>query len=160
MIPSIVSLRACFLTCYHRLINYIDTKAKCCHLKNWPVKGLCGGVGGLQIQPVMLVISAQLCECYPSNLLSGSTLPPLSPSLPCVKYSIQFVAGRGWGMLKTIFCRSLILCIWPDSEPTKLLDHHKQNPSWGGGLRQINTCRKVPLRANCFRWRRFAFVST
>jgi len=24
------------------LINYIDTKAKCRHLKNWPVKGLCG----------------------------------------------------------------------------------------------------------------------
>jgi hypothetical protein len=23
------------------LINYIETKAKCCHLKNWPVKGLC-----------------------------------------------------------------------------------------------------------------------
>ncbi len=26
----------------HGLINYIDTKAKCCNLKNWPVKGLCG----------------------------------------------------------------------------------------------------------------------
>jgi hypothetical protein len=26
----------------HRLINYIDTKAKCCHLKNLPVKGFCG----------------------------------------------------------------------------------------------------------------------
>ncbi len=26
----------------HGLINYIDTKAKCSHLKIWPVKGLCG----------------------------------------------------------------------------------------------------------------------
>ncbi len=26
----------------HGLINYIDTKAKCCHRKNLPVKGLCG----------------------------------------------------------------------------------------------------------------------
>ena len=26
----------------HGLTNYIDTKAKCHHLKNWPVKGLCG----------------------------------------------------------------------------------------------------------------------
>ncbi len=27
----------------HGLINYIDTKAKCRNLKNWPVKGLlCG----------------------------------------------------------------------------------------------------------------------
>ncbi len=25
----------------HRLINYIDTEAKCRHLKNWPVRGLC-----------------------------------------------------------------------------------------------------------------------
>ena len=26
----------------HGLINYIDTKAKCCNLKKWLVKGLCG----------------------------------------------------------------------------------------------------------------------
>ncbi len=26
----------------HGLTNYIDTKAKCHHLKNWPVNGLCG----------------------------------------------------------------------------------------------------------------------
>jgi len=26
----------------HGLINYIDIKAKCHNLKNWPVKGLCG----------------------------------------------------------------------------------------------------------------------
>jgi hypothetical protein len=26
----------------HLLINYTDTKAKCLHLKNLPVKGLCG----------------------------------------------------------------------------------------------------------------------
>jgi hypothetical protein len=26
----------------HVLINYIDTKAKCCHLKKRSVKGLCG----------------------------------------------------------------------------------------------------------------------
>ncbi len=28
--------------------------------------------------------------------------------------------------------------------PTKLLHHPKQKPRKGGGLRQINTCRKVP----------------
>ncbi len=27
---------------YHGQINFKDTRAKCCHLKNWPVKGLCG----------------------------------------------------------------------------------------------------------------------
>ncbi len=29
--------------------------------------------------------------------------------------------------LEIIFCMSFTLCIWPDSEPTKLLDHPKQN---------------------------------
>ena len=26
----------------HGLLNYRDTEAQCCHLKNLPVKGLCG----------------------------------------------------------------------------------------------------------------------
>ncbi len=29
------------------LINYVDTKAKCRHLKNLPVKGLCAEIFGL-----------------------------------------------------------------------------------------------------------------
>ena len=29
----------------------------------------------------------------------------------------------------------------------------------GGGLRKINTCRKVPLQVNFFRWRHFALLS-
>ncbi len=45
-------------------------------------------------------------------------------------------------------CRSLTLCIRPDSELTKVLDHPKRNPDRGEGLRQINTCRKVPLQEN------------
>ncbi len=31
-----------FVTAGYWLINYIDTKAKCRHLKKWPVEGLCG----------------------------------------------------------------------------------------------------------------------
>jgi hypothetical protein len=30
----------------------------------------------------------------------------------------------------------------------KLLDHPKQKARRGGGLRQMNTCRKVPLQVN------------
>ncbi len=35
-----------------------------------------------------------------------------------------------------------------DSEPTKLLNHPKQKPRRGGGLRQIKTYRQVPLQVN------------
>ncbi len=59
----------------------------------------------------------------------------------------DFEAGV-YQSLETKFCRSLTLCIWPDSEATKLLDHPKQKPRRGGGLRQINICRKVPLQVN------------
>jgi hypothetical protein len=31
--------------------------------------------------------------------------------------------------------------------------------NWGHGLKQINTCRKVPLQVNFFKWRHFAVVS-
>ncbi len=48
-------------------------------------------------------------------------------------------------MLKTIFCRSLILYIWPDSEPTKLLDYPKQKPRRGGGLRQTDKYLDGPI---------------
>jgi hypothetical protein len=66
----------------HGLINYIDTKAICCHCH--PKKLTCKGtlrqvfirVYRLEIQSVMLVFSTQLCELSLSNALSGSTLSP------------------------------------------------------------------------------------
>jgi hypothetical protein len=69
------------------------------------------------------------------------------------KFSLYWWEGvRGfWVVFETIFCRSLTLCIWPDSEPTKLPYHPKQKPRRGGGLRQINTSRKVPLQVNFFK---------
>jgi hypothetical protein len=98
----------------------------------------------LQILSIILVFSTQLYICCSSNLLSRSTLPPF----PVSKYSTyrKYVDGgeRCWVLLETIFCRSLSLCSWPDSEPTKL----KQKPRRGGGLRQMNTCRKAPLKVN------------
>ncbi len=97
-------------------------------------------------------------NCCPSKLLSGS-LPPPPPPFLVSKYSIQntlyrqCVAGRGWGV--EYCCRSLTLCVWPDSEPTKLPDHPKQKPRRGGGLRQINTWG--PFLGQFFRWRHFCF---
>ncbi len=65
------------------------------------------------------------------------------------------VCGWGRGMagfwvvldqLETIFCGSLTQYILPDSEPIKLLYHPKQKSRRGGGIRQINTCRTVPVQ--------------
>ncbi len=75
---------------------------------------------------------------------STFSLVQLPFPLPCVnKYrSIQCVTGgRGSGCVESIYM-SHTLCIWPDSEPTKLLHHPKQKPRRGGGLRQIKTCAK------------------
>ncbi len=38
-----------------------------------------------------------------------------------------------------------------NSELTKFLDHPKQESRMGGGLGQINTCRKVSLQVNLVR---------
>ncbi len=108
---------------YHWLINYIDTKAKCRHLKKLTCKGTLWQVFirvyKLEIQSVILVFRP----------LFGSPVPP--SHLPCVnKYTVyMYTVCKGGGV-------------------------------WGFGLRQINTCRKVPLQVKSFRWQHFALVST
>jgi hypothetical protein len=71
----------------HGLNNYIDTKAKCRHLKIMTWKGtlrqVFSRVYRLEIKSVMLVFSTQLCELFPSNFLSGSLSPP--PPSMCEK---------------------------------------------------------------------------
>ncbi len=47
--------------------------------------------------------------------------------------------------------KSYTMCIWQDSEPTKLLYHPKQILRRGGGLGQINTFHQVPLLVNFFK---------
>ncbi len=93
-------------------------------------------------------LSCELAPLLPSHCFTSS--------LPCVnKYRDTYVFiqcvtmgwGRGLGCLESI-CRSYTLCIWPDSEPTKLLCHPKQKSWRGRDLRQIYTCRQVPLQVN------------
>jgi hypothetical protein len=137
------SLVRCFPRCFlHGLINYKDTKSKfrlhLCLIEfiNWRYSQSCW-----YFRPSFV----KYCPC---NLLSGSP-PPVPPSpFPKSKYNIyrQSVSGKGWWkgggcwvVLETIFCRSLTLCFWPDSEPTKLLYHpkHKNLGGEGAWLRQI-----------------------
>ncbi len=79
----------------HGLINYLDTTAKCRHLKKFTCKGtlrqVLFKVYRQEIQSVTLIFSTQLCELFPSHLLSGSTLA--NPSLPSLcEYSV--LGGR------------------------------------------------------------------
>jgi hypothetical protein len=103
------------------LINYVDTKAKCRHRKqftcNWTLLQVFIRVYRLKIQSVVLVFSTQFCELFALYLLSGSTLPPL-PILNKYTLYTYTVCKGGCGVL---------------------------------GLRQINICRKVPLQVIWFR---------
>jgi len=86
----------------HGLINYIETKAKGCHLKKFTCKGtlrqcLSKFIGWSYISIICWYFWPSFVNCWPSNLLSGSTLPPLTPfpvwiSIKYV-YTIQCVRG-------------------------------------------------------------------
>jgi hypothetical protein len=117
------------------IINYKETKTKCriywCLIEfiDW-------------IHSHVGIFRPSFVNYCPPNLPTGSNPPPLYPYTPLPKVKVQYilyrqcVAGRGWGcwvVLETIFCRSLTLCYWPDSEPTKLLYNNKQKPGRRGG---------------------------
>jgi hypothetical protein len=89
----------------HGQINYMDTKAKCSHLKNWPVKGLCDkclSVGGA---PPLLCF----CLGWSSNFVRSEPGPaeyglhqdstpshPL-PATHCLSI-LYFDTGKGGGV--------------------------------------------------------------
>ncbi len=113
----------------------MDTKAKCLHLKilTWDVRGICS-------RCLLEFIDWRNCQsfwhfrpsfatCCPCTLLSGSTLPP---HLPCGnKYTVHTY-------------RVCIMC---------------KGGGYGVlGLRQINTCRKVPFQVNILRRRHLALL--
>jgi hypothetical protein len=122
------------VTLPHGLLEYEDTNTKC--RLYWCLKKC---IDWRYSQSYRYFRPSFVNYC-PSNLLSGSP-PPVC--------GWAGVSGC-WVVLETIFCRSLTLCFLPDSESTKLLHHPEQNPRREGGLRQTNTCRKVPLKVNFF----------
>ncbi len=125
----------------HGLINYIDIKAKCRHLKkSWPVKGLCGSCLSKFIDwrfsQSCWYFRLSLMNCCPSNIFSGSTSP-----LPSVKVEYR---QSVW--------------LWPDWEPTKLLDHPKQKPRRGGAPQTDKHLSQSTFTGQFFRWLPFALV--
>jgi hypothetical protein len=89
----------------HGLINYVDTKAECRHLKQLTCNGtlpqVFAGVYRLEIQSFMLVFSTQLCELLPLLPLLWFNSPPFPVSISILCTRIQCVGGGGgmgfWG---------------------------------------------------------------
>ncbi len=129
-----------FILLIYILIFKLFLKPKQNVAKNWPVKGLRGRCLSefIDWRYSQSCWYFRLCfvNCCPSNLLSGST----SLCQSTVYTDCVWLGGSGkcWVLLDIIFCRSLTFCIWPDSEPTKLLDRPKQKLRRGGGLRLIH----------------------
>ncbi len=104
----------------------------------------------LEIQSVMLVFSTQLSELLPLLPSLWFNSPPLP--LPWVKVQyIQTVCDLegGGGVSSPVgdhILQEFNTLYLTRIRTTKLLDHPKQKPRRGGGLRQIHTCRKVPLQ--------------
>ncbi len=81
---------------YHGLINYMDIKARCRHLKELTCKKALPPVFirdyRLEIQAVMLVFSTQFCELLPRP----SSLWFNSPPFPSIYTYTVCTGGGGW----------------------------------------------------------------
>ncbi len=103
-----------------------------------------------EIQSVMWYFRPLLWTSTPLTF-SMVHLPPslsLFPVWISTGVCIHAVCNGGGGGDRVVwreYIRSYTICIWPDSEPIKLLYHPRQKPLRRRGLRQINTCRQVPL---------------
>jgi hypothetical protein len=93
---------------HHGLINYIDTNAKCRHLKKLTCKETLRQVF---IRVFIEWRCSQSCwyfrhsfmNCFHSNLVSGSTLPPVPPSFcQSIEYTDTMWLGRGGGVLSPV----------------------------------------------------------
>ncbi len=78
------------------------------------------------------------------------SLVDLPPPPPCVN-SIYTVCNRGEGGWNQVVWRAstgVLHSVLDQTKPTKLFYHPNKNLGGEGGLRQINTCRQIPLQVN------------
>ncbi len=85
----------------HRIINKIDTKAKCRHLKNWPVKGLCArclkSLWTGDTASHIGIFDPALWTVAPLTFSHGSTLSSPPFPFPCVnKYAVYTYTACKW----------------------------------------------------------------
>ncbi len=129
-------------------LTYIDTKAKCRHLKKFPLRQVFIRVYRLEIQTVRTFAPLTFALAQFS-----------SPLLPCIKdskysiYTDSVWLGVVEGVLSPV--EDLILHEFNTLYLTRLRTYKiarppQQKPRRGEGLKQISTCRKVPLQVNFF----------
>jgi hypothetical protein len=80
------------------------------------------------------------CWYFRPFSLVCSVPPPLWISGVCILF-IQYVTGEGWGCVESIY-RSNTLCIWQDTEPSKLL-YHPRGPQTVKHLPARYLCRSI-----------------
>jgi hypothetical protein len=120
----LVMLVHCFLPCYglmHGLINYTSTKAKCCHLKKLTCKGTLWQVF-TRVYRLEIHLVKLVFSTQLCEIMPVSSLWFNSPPLPLPCISILY----------TYKCIQCVKGGWYEVL----------------GLRQINTCLKVPLHVN------------
>ncbi len=113
------------------LINYIVSKPKCRHLKQFTCEGTLQQVFIrvyiLEIQSVMLVFSTQLCGLLPVQPSLWFTSP-----IPVSKYSMWL--GRGWGVLRPVgdhILQEFNILYLTRFRTYKIADFPKQKPRRG-----------------------------
>ncbi len=79
--PASMSRRSCVECTTHGLTNYIDTKEKYRHLKNWPVKGHCGRCLSVWGFESVKIKSVKLLQSMVSNMTQQTPPPPPSHTL-------------------------------------------------------------------------------
>jgi hypothetical protein len=93
--PACIHYFVSFPCCFHRLINFKDTKTKCRHIKKWTcIKGLCGRC----LSEFIDWRYSQSCWYFrpifvnycPFNLLSGSPAPT-PPPVPLPSVNVQYI---------------------------------------------------------------------
>jgi hypothetical protein len=137
------------------------------YFKKFTVKGLCGRC----LLEFLDWRYSQSCWYFrpsfvnycPSNFLSGSPPPPPSLCQSTIYTDRVWLGGDG-GVLRCVGDHILqeFNTLWLTTFRTEEISYHpKQIPRRWDGLRQINTCRRVPvpLQVNFFRWRHFALLS-
>jgi hypothetical protein len=104
----------------------------------------------LEIQTVMLVFSTQLCELYASLTFSLVHIPHPSLCQSTVYKDNVWLGGRR-GVLSCVgdhILQELNTLYLTRFRTYKIARPPQKNQGGEVGLRQINTCRKVPLLVN------------